>query len=101
MAALFAIAGSCDDVAGRAIDEIRRGRRWSLRDLGGNIPARARRLAAGDAQRLQESFGDRIGLAAGEPSGTRRRVETLDRHHIGHAEAGEGVAYIAFADEAP
>ena len=62
---------------------------------------RPRRLAAGDAQRFQKALGDGIGLAAGEPPRARRRVEALDRHHIGHAEAGEGVAHIAFADEAP
>ena len=100
MAASLAGAGAGDDVAGRPIGEVGRGCRRPFGDLGRDILARPRRLAAGDAQRLQETLGDRIGLAAGQPARARRRVQALDRHHIGHAEAGEGVAHIAFADEA-
>ena len=51
-------------------------------------------------QRSEETLGDGIGLAAGQPPRPRRRVEALDRHHIGNAEAGEGIAHIAFPDEA-
>ena len=56
-------------------------------------------LAAGDAQRLQEALGNRIGFLAGEPPRLCDAVEALDRHHIGDAEAGESVAHIAFPDE--
>ena len=98
-AALLARAGVGDDVAGRAIGEIGRACRRPFGDAGRNVHARPRRLAAGDAQRLQETFGDGIGLAAGQPPRARRRVEALDRHHIGNAEAREGVAHIAFPDE--
>jgi len=62
--------------------------------------ARPRRLSAGDAQGFQKTLGNGIGLAAGQPPRPWRRVQTLDRHHIGHAEAREGVAHVAFTDEA-
>ena len=39
--------------------------------------------------------------AASEAPRARRRVEALDRDHIGHPEARESVTHIAFADEAP
>ncbi len=45
-------------------------------------------------------LGHGIGLSAGQPSCAWRRVQTLDRHYIGNAEAREGVAHIAFTDEA-
>ncbi len=100
MAALFVRAAVGDDVAARTIAEIGRRRSRPFGKIGGNVGARPRRQAAGDAQRFQETLGDRIGLAAGQPPRARRRVQALDRHHIGHAEAGEGIAHIAFADEA-
>ena len=100
LAALFAISAARDDVARRQISKIggRRGR--PLRDGGGNIQAWPRRLAAGNAQRFEETLGDRVCLAAGKPLGARNAVEALDRHHIGHAEPRERVAHITFADEA-
>jgi hypothetical protein len=55
--------------------------------------------AGRDAQGFEEAFGYRIGFAAGQPPRPRGGVEALDRNHIGHAETGEGVAHIAFADE--
>ena len=93
-------AAAGDDVAARVIAEVGRNRRRPFNDLGRNVVARPCRLSARDAQRFQEALGDGIGLAAGQPSRTRRRIETLDRHHVGHPEAREGVAHIAFADEA-
>ena len=101
VAAPFARAAVGDDVAARVIGEVGRGCGRPLGDVGRDIPARPRRLAAGDAQRFQETLGDRIGLAASQPPRPRRRVEALDRHHIGHAEAREGVTHVTFADEAP
>src|SRR5665213_318864 len=64
-ATLLARAAVGDDVAARAVAEIRRRGQRSLDDLGRNIRARPRGLAAGDAQRLQETLGYGIGLAAG------------------------------------
>src|SRR5829696_7661692 len=90
-------AAAGDDVAARIIGEVGRSRRRTSGDLGRNVVARPRRLSAGDAQGLQKTLGNGIGLAASQPPRPRRRIEALDRHHIGHAEAGEGVAYIAFA----
>ena len=52
-------------------------------------------------QRFQEPLGDGVGLAARQTPQARGAVETLDRNHIGHAEAGEGVTHIAFPDKAP
>ena len=100
VAALLARTAAGDDVAARTIAEIGRNRRRPLGELGRNIPSRPRGQAAGNAQRFQETLGDRIGFAAGQPPRPRRGIETLDRHHIGHAEAREGVTHIAFADEA-
>ena len=71
-----------------------------LDDVGRNIHPRPRGQAAGDVQRFQETFGDGIGLAAGQPLRAGGAVQTLDRHHIGNAEAREGIAHIAFPDEA-
>src|ERR1700676_4337225 len=99
-AALSAIAAFGDDVTARAIAEIRRPLYRPLGQLRGNIHSRPRGQAAGDVQSFQEALGDWIGLAAGQPPRPRRRVETLDRHHIRYAEAREGITHIAFADEA-
>ena len=93
-------AAAGDDVAARVIGEVGRSRRRPFNDLGRNVVARLRRLSTRDAQGFQKALGDGIGLAAGQPPRPRRRIETLDRHHIGHAEAREGVAYIALTDEA-
>ena len=93
-------AAAGDDVAARVIGEVGRSRRRPFSDLGRNVVARLRRLPARDAQGFQEALGNGIGLAAGQPPRPRRRIQTLDRDHIGHAEAREGVAHIAFADEA-
>ena len=51
-------------------------------------------------QRLEETLGDGVGLAAGQPPRAGSAVETLDRYHVGNAEAREGVAHITFPDEA-
>src|SRR5579859_358299 len=59
------------------------------------------RQATRNPQGFQETFGNRIGFAAGEPPRLWRGIEALDRNHIRHAEAAEGIAHVAFADEAP
>src|SRR5438309_8595208 len=92
-----ALAG--EDVAARSVSEIGRPRCRPLGDLGRPIDPRPRGQAAGNAQCLQEALRDWIGLAAGQPPRTGRRVQTLDRHHIGYTEAREGVTYITFTDE--
>ena len=93
-------AATGNDVAARVIGEVARNRRRPFSDLGRNVVARLRRLSARDAQGFQKALGNGIGLATGQPPRPRRRVQTLDRHHVGHAESREGVAHIAFADEA-
>ena len=100
MSAAPAHAAAGDDVAAGVIGEVGRSRHRPFDDLGRNVVARPRRLSARDAQGFEETLGDRIGFAAGQPPRPRRRIEALDRHHIGHAEPREGVAHIAFADEA-
>jgi len=100
VAALPAITRIGDDVAARPIGEIGRRLRRPLNNFRRDIGSRPRGQAAGDVQRLEEAFGDRIGLAAGQPPRARRGVETLDRYDVGDAEAGEGVTHIAFPDEA-
>src|SRR5919197_4192971 len=99
-AAAPARAAVGDDVSARAIGEVGRSRLRPLGGVRGNIETWARRLAAGNTQRLQETLGNRVSLATGQPPRPRRRVQALDRHDIGHAEAGEGIAHIAFANEA-
>src|SRR5262249_15534540 len=89
-------SGPGDDVAARAIGEIAGRRDGPLRSEGGDVLALPRRQAAGDTQRLQKALSNRVGLAAGQPPRPRRRIQALDRDHIGYAEFGEGVAHIAF-----
>src|SRR6185312_2463021 len=99
-AGLFVGAAARKDAAGGTEGEIERTFRRPLAHLRRSVKARPRRTPARDMEGLEETLGDGIGLAAGKAARTRRRVQALDRHRIGHAEAGEGVAHIAFADEA-
>src|ERR1700754_121862 len=99
-AGLLVKAAVGDDVSGRTESEIERTSRWPLARFRGLVDAGPRRASARDMQRFQEAFGDGIALAPCEPARPRRRVEALDRYHVGHAESGEGIAHIAFPDEA-
>src|SRR6266851_5518437 len=76
-AALFAKAAVGNDVPCRAIAEIKGLFRRPLGNPRGNIHSRPRRLAAGDAQRFEETLGDGVGLAAGKPPRAGGTVETL------------------------
>src|SRR5215212_6262134 len=100
VANLFSESAVDDDIPTRAIGEISRAFHGPLGNRRWNIHSRPRGHAAGDAQRSEETFGYRVGFAAGQPLRVRRAVEALDRHHIRDTEAGEGVAHIAFPDEA-
>ena len=59
------------------------------------------RRAANDAQRLEQPDRDLVGVAAGDHAIARSAVEALDRHHIGHAVAHEGVAHVVFQKQPP
>ena len=97
MAGLAAIAGAGQDRAARPIGEVGRRRSRPLGRLRSEITARPRWLAADDAQRLDEALGDRAGFTARQALGARLGIQALDRHHIGHAELGEGIAHKALA----
>ena len=73
MAALLARTAAGEDVAARTVGEFGRNRRRPFGEIGRNVPSRPRGQAAGNAQRFQETLGDRIGFAAGQPPRARRR----------------------------
>src|SRR2546423_6535943 len=81
--AVPAHAAAGDDVAARVVGEVGRHRLRPFGDLRRNVVTRLRWLSAADAQGFQKALGNRIGLAAGQPPRPRRRIETLDRHHVG------------------
>ena len=92
MAAWVARAAARDDIAARTIGEIGRTFCRPLGNSRRNIRAGPRGQAAGDVQGFEETLGDGIGLAAGEPLREGNAVEALDRHNVGNTEAGEGIA---------
>jgi hypothetical protein len=100
VAALFAKAAVGEDVAAGAIGEIGRLLNRAPGDVGRKIGSRPRGQPAGNMQRFQETFGDRVGLAAGKTPLAGGAVQTLDRHHVGNTEACEGITHVPFPDKA-
>ncbi len=98
IAALSAIAAVGNDLTRRTIGETAVVFDRPFGIVRADIVAWLARRAACDAQRLDEAFGDRRGFTTGQAPAARHAVEALDGHHVRHAEAGERVTHITFAD---